>query len=119
MSKKETFVLYKEKGAKKSIWVIFGILAFVAIYIPFFGNNLRYQTGTILKAVFTQIGTVFIFLGCVLIFFGILKLFMNRGISKNLLLGVLLLWIGAFMTGTAFDLFGFAFGGSTIPQGYH
>ena len=119
MANKEIIVLHKEKGAKKSIWIVFGILVFAAIYVPFFGNNLRYQTGTMLKAVFTQIGTVFMFLGGVLIFFGILKLFMNRGISKNLLLGVLLLWIGAFMTGTAFDLFGFAFGGSTIPQGYH
>lgn len=120
MSNKESIIIYQEKGTKKSVWIIFGILVFIAIYVPIFGNNLRYQAGTLIKAVFNSLGTISIFLGGVLIFFGILKLLLNKRISiGTLVFGVLLLWIGAFLTDTPFELFGFLLGGSKPPSGYH
>jgi hypothetical protein len=38
---------------------------------------------------------------------------------KIFIFGIVLLWVGAFMTDTQFSLFGYLFGGNSPPKGYY
>ena len=40
-------IISKKKKPNKAFLAFLGILGFVAIYVPFFGSNLRYMTGHI------------------------------------------------------------------------
>jgi hypothetical protein len=109
----------KKRTTNKYGLVILGILAFVAIYVPFFGSNLRYMTGTAFKLVFNYVGTFCMILGGALLAINVLKVFAKRMDIGGLLVSVLLLWIGAFLTGVPFEIMGFTFGATKPPQGYH
>ncbi|MBN1801093.1 MAG: hypothetical protein JW891_06260 [Candidatus Lokiarchaeota archaeon] len=111
----------KKSSFKGAYWVLFALLLFVAIYVPFFGTNLRYQTSAVLKTVFNTIGTICLVGGGILIAFGIISIFLKgtRGLAM-MLIGVLALWIGSWLTGTPFlfELFGLGADASE-STGYH
>ena len=92
---------------------------FVAIYVPFFGSNLRYMTSATFKLIFNYVGNFCLILGGVLLAINILKVLGKTIDIKSISVSVLLLWIGAFLTGASFEIMGFLFGGSQPPQGYH
>ena len=121
MSKKDGIVIYmpKKRRSNKTFLAFFAILLFVACYVTVFGSNLRYQTGTTIKYIFNNFGYLCLVLGGTGFVVSVLKVFLGKVSTKGILLSGLLLWIGAFLTGTAFDLFGIAFGGNHPVQGYH
>ena len=49
----------------------------------------------------------------------ILKVFAKKISIGGFITSVLLLWIGAFLTGTSFTIWGFLMGGDKPPIGYH
>ena len=111
----------KSRGGKWIYWIFFAILAFIAIYIPFFGTNLRYQTSYLFSKVFNIIGTLSLTIGCLMVFFGFAGIFIGgKNWIKSLFLGGLLLWIGCWCLGipSIWDIFspGSGTGGS---GGYH
>ena len=58
MVKKDSFFsFYPEKKRKSRTLtvVFFGILGFIAIWVPFFGMNLQYQIGSIFYLIFTKL----------------------------------------------------------------
>lgn len=116
---KKVYILKEKRKPNKFIVVFLSILGFVAIYIPFFGSNLRYMTGTTFKLIFNYLGTFCLIIGGALLAVNILKIFMKKIDIKGFLASVLLLWIGAFLTGVPFEIMGFLFGGTQPPQGYH
>jgi hypothetical protein len=115
-------ILEKKGGSGKWIyWTFFGILGFIAIYIPFFGTNLRYQASYLFSNVFNIIGTLSLTIGGLLAIFGFAGIFMRgKNWIKSLILGGLLLWIGCWCLGipSIWDIFspGTGTGGS---GGYH
>lgn len=110
----------REKRAKWIYWVFFGIIAVVAVYLPFFAPNLRYQVGTVLSKVFITIGAFCVFFGGIYIIFGIVALYLRtRGWIKKFAYGILLFWVGFYMTGTSINIFGFIIGAPNPPQGYY
>ena len=115
-------ILEKKGGSGKWIyWTFFGILGFIAIYIPFFGTNLRYQASYLFSNVFNIIGTLSLTIGGLLALFGFAGIFMRgKNWIKSLILGGLLLWIGCWCLGipSIWDIFssGTGTGGS---GGYH
>lgn len=122
MSRKEGLYIYREKRRKNRIlgWVFLGIFGFIAIYVPFFGINLQYQVGSLFYLIFSKLGELCMYAGWILLGFNIIAIFVNRKIYvKSLTFSVLLLWIGAFLTGQAFDLFGIQVGATQPPKGYH
>ncbi len=118
-NKNEVYVLRKQSKPNRTFVVFLGILGFVLISVPFFGSNLRYTTGSLFKTIFTTVGQICLTIGWAVLAIGFLKIFFKRFSVKTILYGVLLLWIGAFLTGVSFDIFGILIGGSPPPQGYH
>jgi len=112
-------IIQKRRKSNRVLLAFLGILGFVAIYVPFFGSNLRYMTGTAFKLIFTNVGNFCLIVGGALLAINILKVFGKKIDIKGFLVSVLLLWIGAFLTGAPFEIMGFLFGGSQPPQGYH
>ena len=114
------FIIIQKKRKSNKVFLAFlGILGFVAIYVPFFGSNLRYMTGTTFNLIFTFAGNFCLIVGGALLAINILKVFGKKIDIKGFTVSVLLLWIGAFLTGAPFEIMGFLFGGSQTPQGYH
>ncbi len=109
----------KRRSPNKVFLAFLGILVFIAIYVPFFGSNLQYQTGTTFKYIFNNIGNLCLMLGSAGFIINILKIFLKKISIGGFITSVLLLWIGAFLTGTSFILWGFLMGGDRPPIGYH
>jgi len=120
-NKGDRIIIYsqKKKSPKTAFLVFLGILGFIAIYVPFFGSNLQYQTGTIFKFIFNTIGTLFLVLGLTSLIINILLIFLKKLRIGGFITSVLLLWIGAFLTGTSFEIMNFLIGGGRPPIGYH
>jgi ABC-type transporter Mla maintaining outer membrane lipid asymmetry permease subunit MlaE len=119
----EIYVIEQDKGQGRRYakYIFLAILAFVAVYMPFFGGSkLRYQLGEIFELVFNIVGMLCIFGGAILILLGILGLLGRKISIGKIIIGALLLWIGCWMTGIAFNFFGIDFGGSSsTAKGYH
>ncbi|MFX1356694.1 MAG: hypothetical protein ACFFA8_05355 [Promethearchaeota archaeon] len=120
MAKNENvIVIGKERSHSKVMWIFTGILLFIAIYVPFFGANLRYQTNIVLKLVFNYIGTICLTFGPLLIAYAIIKVLISKKISIGaIFFGVLLLWIGCFLTDITYDFMGMILGGNKPSKGY-
>ncbi len=118
-NKNDIFILRKQRKPNRIFLVFVGILGFLAIIVPFFGSNLRYVAGSFFKNIFTTVGEIFLTIGGALLVIGFLKIFFKRFSVKTIVSAVLLLWIGAFLTGVSFDILEFVIGGNPPPQGYH
>ncbi len=120
-NKGDSIIIYsqKKRSPNKAFLAFLGILAFIAIYVPFFGSNLRYQTGTIFKFIFNTIGSLFLVLGITCLIINLLMIFLKKVNVGGFIISFLLLWIGAFLTDTSFMIFGIFFGGNRPPTGYH
>ena len=112
-------IVQKRRKSNRTFLVFIGILLFIAIFVPFFGSNLRYTTGSAFRTIFTYVGSFCMTLGGAIFTISILQIFFRRLKVKSLLLSALLLWIGAFLTGVPFDIMGIMVGGGQPAQGYH
>jgi hypothetical protein len=122
LSRKDGIYIIRERKHKSKAftWVFVGILAIIAIYVPFFGMNLQYQVGSFFHFVFSKLGDLCTWVGWILFGFSILGTIYSKKIYLRIMaFGILLLWIGVFLTGQAFELLGFLIGGNQPPQGYH
>jgi len=121
--KKETYYLIGSNSRNKR-WIYFTffcILAFMLVFFPFYAVNLRYQVGYIFQQIFDGIGWISLTLGTFLTAISILSLF-TGGRSMNtrtLIIGIVLLWIGCWVTGSVFNLFGITIGTERPTGGYH
>jgi peptidoglycan/LPS O-acetylase OafA/YrhL len=118
-NKDHIIIIQKKRKPNKFLIVFLSILGFVAIYVPFFGSNLRYMTGTAFKMVFNYLGSFCMIIGGAMLAITIAKVIGGKIDIERMLVSVLLLWIGAFLTGIPFEIMGFVFGGTQTPQGYH
>ncbi len=118
MSRRDYYSFQRGRRGSKVFWIFFGIVAFAAIYFPFFGGNLKYQIGNAVSGIFDQIGRFLFFGGLILLGIGFLRMFTGsfKGI-KLALLGVILLWVAI----NFFDpgLWGILTHGKGVSQGYH
>ncbi|MCP6719396.1 MAG: hypothetical protein KJI71_04140 [Patescibacteria group bacterium] len=121
--KKQTYYLIGSKGGT-SRWIyitFFCIIAFSLIFFPFYAVNLRYQLGYIFRQILDGIGWISLTLGSLLTAISILSLFTGgRSMrSSTLIIGIVLLWIGCWVTGSVFNLFGITIGNERASGGYH
>ena len=123
MSKANYYVINGGKTKKRAmIYVFFGIAVFVLFFFPFFGLNLRYQIGSSLALIINGLGTFSLAIGALFLGIGIVGIFTrSRYWPKQVILGIILLWIGAWCTGAMVEIFGLTIGGpnKTGGSGYH
>ena len=102
LRKKEKIALYENKGNYAFIfWIFFAIIAFIAVYLPFFGGNLRYSLGKGFEAIYSTLGTYANTFGGILVGLGLFGIIIShgRGGIKMAVLGMMLLYIGGWLLG--------------------
>jgi hypothetical protein len=94
---------------------------FIFIFFPIFGLNWRYQIGGVLSNIIDTLGTLSLALGGLFSLMAIVGIFSQRSPwMRNLVLGLVFLWIGCWCTGTIVNFFGFLIGEATSGgQGWH
>lgn len=118
MKKGEYYVL--DNGTKWISYLIFGIIAFLFVFFPFFAVNLRYQVGAVFVKIFDTIGGICITVGSAITLVCILSAFTGRLLRfKYFIAGIVLLWVGSWCTGIPFELWGIPIGKEQTPPGYH
>ncbi|MHA1989106.1 MAG: hypothetical protein ACW98D_20990 [Promethearchaeota archaeon] len=116
---------YLDRGKKRSSSIVFfylGILGFILVFFPLYSTTLRFQIGRLFSKVFDIIGNLSLFIGGALTFVCIGSIFFGKTLSfKYFIIGVILLWIGCWVSGITTNLFGFTIGNSNTPgdNGYH
>ncbi|TFG24130.1 MAG: hypothetical protein EU532_12835 [Promethearchaeota archaeon] len=117
MSDNDKIIIIEEKKKNKFIFIFFfGIIFFIAIYFPFFGQNLRYESSMIFIYIFSRLGTILTFFGIIFILWGIMSFFLSKPLNgfRYLLMGIVLLTIGGY-----FMIPGRFGSGEEVPKGYH
>lgn len=122
MKKQKYYLIGSENRSSRWIYfTFFCIIAFVIVFFPFYGMNLRYQIGYILNQIFDTIGWISLTIGGLMVVVSILGLF-TGGRSMRfhyLIIGVVLLWIGCWCTGVVLEIFGVSIGSERASGGYH
>ncbi|MFW9821185.1 MAG: hypothetical protein ACFFE5_16395 [Candidatus Thorarchaeota archaeon] len=109
---------------EQSRWIIaifFCILLFIFVFFPIFGLNWRYQIGGAFSVIIDGIGTLALTIGGFLTLLGFVGIFTRSSHwPRNVIIGIALLWIGCWCTGSVIDFFGILIGDSTSSGGgYH
>lgn len=105
MSRKNTYYLKDKKISMINLFV--GIAIFVFILSPFIIMPLRYQIGEAFSMVINGIGNICITVGSFCFIYAIIGIFLKRGSAfRPIIVGVVLLWIGAWCTGAVINFFG-------------
>ena len=120
MRKEKYYLLRPEKRSKWTIYMFGGIIIFIVIYFPFFAVNLRYQVGATFSKIFDTFGTACLTIGSAMTAISILSLFISKSMNTRwFILGIALLWIGCWCTGSVLNIFGITIGNETSNPGYH
>ncbi|MBD3212364.1 MAG: hypothetical protein GF311_07135 [Candidatus Lokiarchaeota archaeon] len=117
-------IIVVDQGKKSTTWLFYvfaGILLFIAIYMPFFGGNLQGLFSEWFGQIFHWLGIGSLIIGIVFFISGVIRLFGRRGSGAiSLVIGVLLLWIGSWITGISIDFLSFlGFNPPGESKGYH
>ena len=120
MRKEKYYLLKPEKNSKLVVYTFIGIIIFIVIYFPFFAVNLRYQIGSVFSRIFDTFGVACLTIGGALTAISVLSLFISKSINTRwLILGIVLLWVGCWCTGSVLNIFGITIGNETSNPGYH
>ena len=120
-SKNGTIVIVEGKRhSRKTYWVFLSIILFLVVFVPIYGTTLRYDVSIALRATFSAFGDLCLTFGVALTLLSVAFSLLSRRrfYLKSFIFGIVLLWIGAFLTDTQFSLFGYLFGGNRPSQGY-
>jgi hypothetical protein len=102
-------------------YIIIGSLVLIAGVLPFTAHILRYQLGAFFRTLINTIGVFSLVIGGILTALGFFSIFTKRFMLGSLITGILLLWVGMWLTGFSIEIFGFTLGGNspTNDPGYH
>ena len=110
MSRKNNTITFTEEKKRPMINFFIVIIAIVLVS-PFLIVPLRYQIGEAFSTLINGIGSYAIVIGGIFIAFGVVGIFTKRGFARYMIIGVVLLYIGAWCTGSVIDLFGISING--------
>jgi len=120
MKKEKYYLLKPERNSKWTIYIFTGIIIFIVIYFPFFAVNLRYQVGATFSKIFDQFGVACLTIGGAMTAISVLSLFVSKSIhTRSFIMGIVLLWVGCWCTGSVLNIFGITIGNETSNPGYH
>ncbi|MHA2398540.1 MAG: hypothetical protein ACXADU_06590 [Promethearchaeota archaeon] len=122
MAKNRYYINRERRRSSSTVFFYLGMFGFLLIFFPLYGTTLRFQIGFLFTKVFDIIGMLSLFIGGALTFVCIVSVFFGKTLSfKYFIIGVILLWIGCWVSGVTTNLFGFTIGSSNTPgdNGYH
>jgi len=120
MKKTEKYYRISTGSRSRIPYVLFGIVAFLLVGFPFFAINMRFQLGAIFLKIFDTIGTYSMIIGGALVTISVLSLLTRSPIKmRTFMIGIALLWVGSWCTGTAINILGIPVGQQQPPPGYH
>ncbi len=122
MSKSKYIVLKEKEKSGKLMTIVFGFVVLLAVVIPFFMLGLRYQIGNAISTVLNTIGKFLLFGGAIYMMLGVVGIFTkSHNWTSKVIIGVILLWVGCWCTGSVVNFFGLIIGGSNPSGGggYH
>ncbi|MFX0043340.1 MAG: hypothetical protein ACFE8L_10535 [Candidatus Hodarchaeota archaeon] len=119
MKRNEYVVVGNYRSNKKSTLYFFvGILVFVLFFFPFFAVTWRYKVGRGLSLIFDSIGMICLMVGALYTFIGVMGIFARGyGWINKLITGIILLYIGCWLTGTVLEFLGVEIGGRSSSDG--
>ena len=104
----------------KFTFFVIGMVLFILVFMPFYGITLRYFIGTSFRLVFDYLGKVFQLIGFLILLIVGGKLMYYKKISfSGMAIGLLLLYMGAFLTGGTVVVFGITLYQPTNTPGFH
>ena len=116
----QTIIILKKKRSRTTHWILMGIILFLVVFMPIYGITLRYEVSLTLRAIFSVFGELCLTFGGALTGLSVvISLFFRKFYLKSFIFGIVLLWIGAFLTDSQFSLFGYLFGRNNPSQGYY
>ena len=120
-SKNEAAIIYfGRRRPNRARWLIIGIILVIVIVVPIYGITLRYDMSITFRFLFSSIGEICLTLATPLIIISVvLSLIQKRIYFKTFIIGIVLLWVGAFLTDTQFSAFGYLFGQNNPEQGFY
>ena len=112
------YVMERRNYRKIFIWVVFGVIAAITIYLPFYGQTLRYQTSIYFSKIFSTVGTILVFFGGLMIVWGFISILCTKslGALKLLIMGLMVVYIGSWFLGPTT---GVGPGAEEAPMGYY
>ena len=120
LKKKRELIVHEERGSFSFIYLIFfAIIAFLLIYLPFFGSNLRFSLGAGFEEVFETLGTYCFGFGTAFMTFGFLMVLGTKSLRyvKLMILGFLLIYISGWLIGPG--IIGTEYSSSGAFHGYN
>ena len=120
MSDYDSFGYTQQKRGSKVFWIITGIIAFAAIYFPFFGGNLRYTIGSRVDYILIQVGKYLFIAGLLMFGLGLLYMIISGGGLRGLkpmIIGFLLMAFAGWLVNPGG--LGQITHGVPVPKGYH
>lgn len=120
MSRRDYYGYRRGRRGSIVFWIFLGIVAFAAIYFPFFGGNSKYQVGSYVSGIFHNLGLCLFIGGLFFIGIGLIRMMLPKGFKpgiKMALLGGILVWIAINFFEPS--LWGFITNLEPVPKGYH
>ena len=109
----------RRRTSRITIFVI-GMVLFLLVFMPFYGITLRYYIGTSFRLVFDYLGKVFQTVGGVtLLIVGAKAIFYRKISFGGMVAGLVLLYMGAFLTGGTVVIFGMTLYQPGTTPGFH
>ncbi len=115
-----TVIVIRKHRSHMWQWIFVGIILFLVVFMPIYGINLRYEMSLTLRTIFSAFGELCLTFGGVLTALSlVISLVFRKIYLKSFIFGIILLWIGAFLTDSQFSFFGYLFGSNNPSQGYY
>ena len=109
----------RRRTSRLTIFVI-GITLILLVFMPFYGITLRYYIGTSFRLVFDYLGNVFQTIGgFTLLIVGAKVIFSRKVWYGGMVAGLILLYMGAFLTGGTVVIFGMTLYQPGTTPGFH
>ena len=108
------------RRTNKLTFFVIGMILFILVFMPFYGTTLRYYIGTSIRLVFDYLGNVFQTVGLAVLVIVFMQFLLYHKISPGgMIIGLILLYMGAFLTGGTVVIFGQTLYQPTNTPGFH
>ena len=112
-------VYFMKKRKSRFMFALIIIIVVVAIVMPIYGTTLRYQVSVSIRLMCDYLGTIFQHCGWIVLGITAIKALFRRISLGGMIAGILLLYVGAFLTGGTVTIFGMTIYEPISNPGYH